>query len=104
MSKLSSLGLNQDDVDNIVNVLRSNPKIQEAVLFGSRALGTYSSGSDIDISLHGHNLSLTDILDVSIELEELNLPYKFDLIIYERINEEALKAHIQRVGIQLFAL
>ncbi|MBS2214021.1 nucleotidyltransferase domain-containing protein [Carboxylicivirga mesophila] len=104
MSKLASTGLSRQDVFSIVNVLRSNPKIQNAVLFGSRALGTYSSGSDIDISLLGANLSLKDVLDVSIDLEELNLPYKFDLIIYERINEEALKEHIQRVGIQLYEL
>jgi predicted nucleotidyltransferase len=70
-------------------------------LFGSRAKGTYSNGSDIDIALKGGNILLNDRLDLSNTLEELLLPFKFDLIIYDRITESALIDHINKVGISL---
>jgi predicted nucleotidyltransferase len=102
MSRNPGTGLSDEDLNNIVRIIEKNPKITDAVLFGSRAKGTFSNGSDIDIALKGEDLSLNDVLDLSIELEELFLPYKFDLVIYERIKEEALKEHITRVGVSIF--
>jgi len=48
------------------------------------------------------NQRLNDLLDLSIEIEKLNLPFRFDLIIYERIKENSLLDHIKRVGVNLF--
>ncbi len=96
-----NVGLNINDLESIRRVIKSFPKIEDAVLFGSRAKGTYSNGSDIDIALKGGNILLNDMLDLSNALEELLLPYKFDLIIYDRITESALIDHINRVGISL---
>jgi len=45
---------------------------------------------------------LNDVLNLSLEIDELFLPYKFDLIIFDRIREKALVEHINRVGIVLF--
>lgn len=44
---------------------------------------------------------LEDILSARNEISKLSLPYKFDIIIFDRINEEALQEHIERVGIIL---
>lgn len=96
-----NIGLIINDLESIRKVIKSFPKIEDAVLFGSRAKGTYSNGSDIDIALKGDNIMLNDMLDLSNALEELLLPYKFDLIIYDRITESALIDHINRVGISL---
>ena len=96
-----NVGLNINDLESIRKCIKSFPKIEDAVLFGSRAKGTYSNGSDIDIALKGGNMLLNDMLDLSIKLDELLLPYKFDLIIYDRITESALIDHINRVGISL---
>jgi len=71
-------------------------------LFGSRAKGTYHAGSDVDIALFGDDLCLNDILDLSVEIEKLSMPYKFDLIINSSIKEIALLDHIKRVGMILF--
>ncbi|MBN2637466.1 MAG: nucleotidyltransferase domain-containing protein [Bacteroidales bacterium] len=71
------------------------------MLFGSRAKGNYNRGSDIDLTIKGDNLTLNDVLDLSIDLDDLMLPYKFDLIIYDRIKEKDLIDHILRVGIPL---
>ncbi len=96
-----NIGLSINDLESIRRVIKSFPKIDDAVLFGSRAKGTYSNGSDIDIALKGGNILLNDSLDLSNTLEELLLPFKFDLIIYDRITESALIDHINKVGISL---
>ncbi|MDD4967879.1 MAG: nucleotidyltransferase domain-containing protein [Paludibacter sp.] len=95
-------GLQETDIIQVISALQQNQNITKIVLFGSRAKGTYHAGSDVDLALFGDNLGLNDILDLSIEIEKLNLPYMFDLIIYNRIKETALLDHINRVGEKLF--
>lgn len=95
-------GLTQEDIHQIIHVISQNPKIDEIVLFGSRAKGSHKPGSDIDLAFKGKALNLDDILEASIGLDDLNLPYKFDLILFERIQEQALVEHINRVGISLY--
>jgi predicted nucleotidyltransferase len=102
MSKLSGIG--KYELQSIVQILKTCPRIEEAILFGSRAKGNYSEGSDIDISLKGNRIELNDVLNLLVKLDDLYLPYKIDLIIYDRIKEQALKEHIDRVGISLFSL
>lgn len=95
-------GLSEATISEIVSILKRNQRIHKVILFGSRAKGTFSNGSDIDLALVGIDLGLNDILDASVGIEELTLPYKFDLVIYDRIKEVALINHIKRVGIVLF--
>lgn len=102
MDKDSKYGLPEADLKRIIAQLQQNPKIKKITLFGSRAKGNFKDGSDIDIALIGNNLLLNDILDAAIELDGLNLPFKFDLIIYDQIKEKTLKEHIDRVGIILY--
>lgn len=102
MNDLTQYGIPRDDFSALITVLTRNNKIFEIILFGSRAKGTFSNGSDIDIALKGNNLGLKDILDASEGMEELLLPYKVDLVIYSRITEPTLIDHIDRVGIVLF--
>jgi len=101
MSRNLKVGLSSNDLERIIRIIKKCPKIKDAILFGSRAKGTFSNGSDIDIALKGKDILLNDILDLSIELDELYLPYKFDLVIYDRIKEDALKDHINTIGISL---
>ena len=102
MNDETQYGLSQLDINSIISVLQQNDKITKIILFGSRAKGNFRAGSDIDLALNGLDLKLNDIIDATIEIEKLNLPYKFDLIIYDRINESALIEHIDRVGIVLY--
>ena len=95
-------GLTESDIKQLVSLLQQNQKISKIILFGSRAKGTQHAGSDVDLALDGDSLVLNDILNLTIEIEKLNLPYKFDLIILNRIKEITLLDHINRVGIILF--
>jgi uncharacterized protein len=99
---MSDTGLLKSDIDTILSVIKKQERINKVILFGSRAKGTYTPGSDIDLALSGTNLVTDDILDIFVDLDYLDLPYKFDLIILERIKEKDLKDHITRVGIILY--
>lgn len=101
MSEKEKYGIPQSNLQQIITIIQNNPKIKEAILFGSRAKGNFESGSDIDIALKGIDLSLEDILSAKTEIEELFLPWKTDLVIYNRIKEKELIEHIDRVGISL---
>lgn len=100
--KIFNIGLQDSDINDIINIIRKNEKIDKIILFGSRAKQTYEKGSDIDIAISGNGLNTNDILDLSNALDDLDLPYKFDLVILERINEKELLDHIFRKGIVLY--
>ena len=102
MSENTKYGLRVSDIDNIVSILKRNKRITGVILFGSRAKGTFSEGSDIDIALLGDALKLDDIIQASLEMDKLFLPYKIDLVIFERIKEKELVEHIERIGHKLF--
>jgi len=101
MDKLE-IGISDHILSSILNVVQENSKVNEVVLFGSRAKGNFANGSDIDLALKGNEINLNDILEMSVSLEKLNLPYKIDLIIFDRIQETALIEHISKNGICLF--
>lgn len=91
-------GLKAEDVQKIQNTLRKNPKISQAIIYGSRAMGTYRTSSDIDLSLKGTDLNLQDLNHIANALDDLLLPYIFDLSIYKHIKNADLLDHIERVG------
>ena len=67
-------------------------------MYGSRAKGNYKPGSDIDLTLKGKELNLKLLNKISLELDDLLLPYTFDLSIYHHIKQPDLIDHIVRVG------
>lgn len=102
MQKETKYGLPESDFNKIISILKECVNVENAILFGSRAKGTFSSGSDVDIALVGDHLKLNDILEISTEIDNLFLPWKIDLVIFKRIKEKALIEHIERVGVKLF--
>lgn len=95
-------GLKSSEIKAIQNVLISFPKIEEVVLYRSRAKGNYRPGSDIDLSLKGENLNYSDLVAIENSLEALFLPYTIDLSLYELIENPDLIEHIDRVGIKFY--
>jgi predicted nucleotidyltransferase len=71
-------------------------------LFGSRAKGNYDPGSDIDIALKGEQMHLDDLIEFYVEMDKLLIPNKVDIVIFDRIGEQALIEHINRVGVVLY--
>jgi type I restriction enzyme S subunit len=86
----------------IRGVLSQFPAIEKAVLFGSRATGTYSSASDIDLVLYGELLTLSDESRIASKLEDTDLPFRVDLVRYHTITSKALLSHIHHAGKLLY--
>ena len=91
-------GLTGRVVSQIAGVLERFPAVERAVLFGSRAKGVHKPGSDIDLALQGIGLTWRVLGKIEDQLDDLLLPYKFSLIIYDEKTDAAVAAHIQRVG------
>lgn len=91
-------GLSENIINEIIFVLSKYNKIECALIFGSRAKGNFSNGSDIDIAVKANLLSFDEFISIQTELDQLELIYKIDFIDYDKINEPALKEHIDRVG------
>ena len=91
-------GLKESVLDQISSVFEASGEVDEAILYGSRAKGCHKLGSDIDITLKGDALTLKELNRISLALDDLLLPYTFDLSIYQHIDDPDLLAHIERVG------
>lgn len=96
-------GLTEEIIESIQHVFEAFPPVDKAILYGSRAKGNYKPGSDIDLTLKGTGLNLTLINQVSICLDDLYLPYTFDLSIYTQIENRELLEHIDRVGVEFYS-
>lgn len=96
-------GLKNRIIENINNIFNQYPQIEKAVLYGSRAKGNYKNGSDIDLVLYGNKLTLSLVNKVMNEIDDLLLPYSFDISIFEHLSNPALIEHINRVGIIFFS-
>lgn len=95
-------GLSDQELQTIIGTLKKFPEIEEAVVFGSRAMGRERKGSDVDVALKGNGVEAV-VFAVSHELnEESPLPYYFDIVDYQSITTAELKEHIDRVGKSLY--
>jgi hypoxanthine-DNA glycosylase len=93
------IGLKDDIVTSLKGIFSSFEFISRVILYGSRAKGNYRPGSDIDLSLVGDQLTINDLNQVSLAIDNLKLPWKADLSIYHQIDNDDLIEHIKRAGI-----
>jgi len=91
-------GLTRRDRDLIREMLARYPEVRRVTLFGSRAMGTFGRGSDIDLALEGPDLDARTLTRIATELEDSDLPYKVDLLLRDDQLDPKLEAHIQRHG------
>ena len=95
-------GLKTEIITAIRDALAAFPSVNAAVLYGSRAKGTFRPGSDIDLTLMTDQEPGNLLFQVIDALEQLNLPYGFDVSLFHHIDNDNLKEHIQRVGLELY--
>ncbi len=95
-------GLEDHIIEKITQVLEEQPKVDKAYIFGSRAKGNSRPESDIDIALKGFGLNIEDMLKMSAVIEKLATGYDVDLVDYDSIKEQALKSHVDRIGVEFY--
>ena len=65
-------------------------------------MGRERLGSDTDLTLTGEGLTVSDLIAIESQIDDLNLPYKIDLSIQAHIEGKSLLDHIKRVGIEFY--
>lgn len=98
---MDDFGLPEKTIEMIKNLFRSYSEISEVKIFGSRAKGNYKTGSDIDLAIFG-NIDEKLLRHIAFELDELSTPYKFDVLNFDTIENEALKQNIDKYGKLLY--
>jgi len=96
------LGLPLTTLEKLASVFVLHPAIHQALVYGSRAKGTYRRGSDIDLTLKGERLDFAELMQIEDQIDDLLLPYTVDLSDYRQLSNPDLLAHIDRVGIVIF--
>ena len=99
---MEKFGLKKSTIQSITSIFEKHPNIEKCVLYGSRAKGNFRPGSDIDLTLFGEKLTLSELLEIENELDDLLLSYKIDLSILHKIENEALLDHIKRIGEEFY--
>ena len=96
-------GLKDAHREAIIATIAANDRVERAVLFGSRATGTNTVSSDVDIALFGDRLTLTDQARLAAALEEIPMAQSVDLLRYDSIQDRTLREHIRRQGVEFYA-
>lgn len=95
-------GLKDSELTNLKTLFAKNDRIERVILYGSRAKGTYKPFSDVDITLVGSELTHSDLNRIILDIDDLLLPYMFDISIFHTLKNPDLIDHINRRGIVLY--
>ena len=96
-------GLDDITLNSLENIFRHYQGIEQVLIFGSQAKGNFREGSDIDLAVKGPRLQFEDILELKVRMDDLNLPYKIDLLHYNTISDKEVVGHIDRVGKPIYS-
>ncbi len=95
-------GLKDKHRQAIIDILAANTRVKRVALFGSRAMGTFTTTSDVDLALYGDELTLTDQAKLAAAIDDLPMAQRVDLLLYKSIDNDNLKEHIRKYGVEWF--
>ena len=95
-------GLKISIIEQLNSVFAKYQQIDKVILYGSRAKGNFENGSDVDFAIVGPDINLSILHKVENEIDDLLLPYKFDISYYDHIKNKNLLDHINRVGVEFY--
>ena len=95
-------GLKDEHREAIIAAIAANDRVERAVLFGSRATGTNTVSSDVDIALFGDRLTLTDQARLAAVLDKLPMAQSVDLLLYDSTLDRTLREQIRRQGVEFY--
>ena len=95
----TSFGLPNNVIHQLHAIFHHYKQINQVILYGSRAMGNYNPGSDIDLCIDSDTLSLSDLLKIENQIDDLLLPWRVDISLKHAIDNTNLHKHIQNVGL-----
>ncbi|MYI07223.1 MAG: nucleotidyltransferase domain-containing protein [Gemmatimonadetes bacterium] len=94
-------GIEDRLLEKLTGVFFAYSDLDSVILFGSRATGTASPRSDIDLATRGI-LSRRRLGRLKLDLEDLDIPQRCDVVALEKVRHEPLKRHIKAVGVTIY--
>ena len=91
-------GLKEKHIELINQCFEKYQPIELVIIYGSRALGNYRPGSDIDLAIVSNDPGFPQLMKLENELDDLLLPYKMDIVVKGKISNPALVKHIENFG------
>lgn len=95
-------GIKDKYLDELHDIFSQISGINRVVLYGSRARGDFKAGSDLDICLFGASISNSDVSLLLSKLYYSNIPYFFDVAVWDRIKNKAFADNIRRDGVEIY--
>ena len=91
-------GLSPRAIGLLRGLFAAYPEVCRATVYGSRAMGNYRNGSDIDITLDAPGMDSARFLHLCTAADDLLLPWTMDLSLLSQIDNAALLSHIRSMG------
>ena len=95
-------GLEESVIARVLDVFTHYPEVESAILYGSRTMNRYRPGSDIDLTLTGPQLTYRVVNRLENEIDDLLLPYLFDVSILRHIENPDVVDSIRRNGVLFY--
>lgn len=95
-------GIKDDYWERLETVFVSHKNIEKVILYGSRAKGTNRMYSDVDIVLVGEKINNREYTNIIQEIDDLLLPFIFDISVYHSIKDSNLIESINRTGVIIY--
>lgn len=91
-------GLTTEEITEMQQVFSNFTEVEKVIVYGSRAKGNHRPYSDIDITLVGQNISDYSVTEIDFALDDLLMPYKIDLSVFDKISNSDLVTEINEFG------
>jgi proline iminopeptidase len=85
---MTPFGLDERVLDLITAALREHPGVQRAVIFGSRATGSFKPHSDIDIGVYAPAMDVAEFARLSFEIRELPIVFTMDVLHVDKLDND----------------
>ena len=95
-------GLKKRHRKAVIDIIAANTRVERAVLFGSRATGTFRPASDVDVALFGDSLSMSDQANLAAAIQDLTIPQRVHLLLYGTVDSSDLREHIETQGVEWY--
>jgi predicted nucleotidyltransferase len=95
-------GIKEEYWNKLESVFRNHKNIEKVILYGSRAKEINSPYSDVDIILVGENIENREFCNILNEIDDLLLPFIFDISVNYTISNVNLIDSINKTGVIVY--
>ena len=95
-------GLSETIRDSLIDVFARFPKIERALIYGSRATGRYRPQSDIDLAVIAPTMSDLEFSVLWMALDDLPILFRLDVELWHQATNPARKQAMIDDGIPLY--